>query len=160
MKYIFILTLFLTSTFSFSQDYIKNDSLYVSNVSYTTLHISYGNSSFYKSFVVFSVDPANIESTKDKIIECFKKNKLEHTEIYIIAVPKNDVNKNQILEEFLSKIDFNRMENNLFTALVPFSIDSKFKFKYYTNQQRKKICEFTYLYQLNEKDNVCKFLNK
>lgn len=160
MKYIYILASFFCSAFSFSQDYIKTDSLLINNESYETFHISYGSSSFYKSFVVFSIYPENVKSTKDKIIECFKENKLEHTEIYLIAIPKIDSKKSQILEEYLLKIDLDRMKNNLFSALIPCSSDSKFKFTYYTDQQRKKISEFNYLYELTEKDNVCKLLKK
>lgn len=160
MKKYFVLVLLVFFTNTFSQDFIKNDSLYVGNVSYKTSHISYGSSSFYKSFVVFSIYPENVKSTKDKIIECFKENKLEHTEIYLIAIPKIDSKKSQILEEYLLKIDLDRMKNNLFSALIPCSSDSKFKFTYYTDQQRKKISEFNYLYELTEKDNVCKLLKK
>lgn len=146
MKNSYILAFLFFSSFLFSQDFIKNDSVHVGNVSYKTSHISYGSSSFVKPFKIMSCDSKDFEKIKEKIIEyCYQKKK-EYTEIYIISIPKlsnlSTRESDIINNSFINKIDIERMDMNLSTALLKFKYDFKInKFTYLLEEPKRKISE-------------------
>ncbi|MBP4143195.1 hypothetical protein J3S90_15425 [Flavobacterium sp. P4023] len=149
--------------FIYSQDFIKSDTLKVKNEIYKTSHISIGNSSLTKYFKVVACDSSDFKKIEIEIVNCYTKHKLEYTEFYIISIPnytKIQSNKEiYILMNFINKIDTERMNLNLSTALVKHKYDFKNnKFEYYLDQPKKELIDFKD-YKLNVKPNeVCLFL--
>ena len=56
MRKYFILYCLLLTINIYSQDYIKNDTINISNKSYAITHVSYGKSSLTKFYKVFTCD--------------------------------------------------------------------------------------------------------
>lgn len=161
MKNLYLIAFLFFSTFSFSQDYVIIDSLKINETNYKTMHISDGNSSFYKAFAVIAIIENDLEIVKNKIIQCYLNGKHEYTEIYLIALQDdNNIQKNIVLETFISKIDEHRMKNNLYTALTPYSVTPYFKFTYHTEQKKRNLNELKNLYLINNIDNICNILKK
>lgn len=160
MRYIYVITFIFFISFSYSQDTVISDSLSINKVSYKTIHISYGNFSGYKAFTVLAVLENDLEVVKNKIIQCYSKNKYERTEIYLIEFKNNKLDKNVALEMFYNKIDDYRMKNNLYTALIPFSVSPYFKFTYHLEQKRRSLNELDNLHFVKNTDNICDILHK
>jgi hypothetical protein len=159
MKKIILLFVLITSNL-YGQDYIKKDSIFIANKKYETVHISYGNSSGYKAFIVLAILKNDLDAVKNKIIQCYSKNKYERTEIYLIEFKNNKLDKNVALEMFYNKIDDYRMKNNLYTALIPFSVSPYFKFTYHLEQKRRSLNELDNLHFVKNTDNICDILHK
>lgn len=159
MKKIFLTTLLLLlANLLFSQDYVIIDSLKINETSYKTMYISDGKSSFYKAFAVITVAENELDTIKNKIIQCYLNGKHEYTEIYLITIFENNVDKNRILETFITKIDEYRMKNNLYTVLIPNTSTPYFKFTYHTDQKRRTLSELNNLYFVKNNDNICSIL--
>lgn len=158
MKKLILIALLFSSSLLFSQDFIKIDSLQVGEKFYTTIHISDGKYSFYKAFAVIAVAENELETIKNKIIQCYLNGKHEYTEIYLITIFENNVDKNRILETFITKIDEYRMKNNLYTVLIPNTSTPYFKFTYHTDQKRRTLSELNNLYFVKNNDNICSIL--
>lgn len=151
MKNLYIPTLLFFSSFLFSQDYINNDSIFVNNQKLETTHISYGNTSLVKNFKIISCESNDYEKIKEKIIEYCYQMKKEYSEIYIISIPKisklSTKELDNIHNSFINKIDNERMNMNLSTALIKFKYDFKIdKFTYFLEEPKREISELKNFY--------------
>lgn len=160
MKNLYLIAFLFFANISFSQDYIKIDSLKINETNYKTMHISDGSSSFYKAFAVIVVIENDLETVKNKIIQCYLNEKHEYTEIYLITLQENNIYKNIVLETFISTIDDYRMKNNLYTALIPYTVTPYFKFTYHTEQKKRNLNELKNLYFIYNIDDICNILKK
>jgi hypothetical protein len=164
-KYLLIISFLFFKTFIYSQDFIKSDTLKSESEVYRTSHISMENSGLTKYFKILTCDSSDFKKIELEIINCYTKHKLEYTEFYIICIPnyiKLQSNKEtDILMKFINKIDAERMNLNLSTALIKLKYDFKNnKFEYYLDEPKKDLIEFKD-YKLNIKPNeVCMFLRR
>lgn len=137
------LILFITSR---AQDFIKHDYITLSNKQYNVSHISYGKTSLTKYIKVFTCNSNLKDRLIKEITRCYKNEKYEYSEIYIIFIPnlnkvKSEV-ENKILVSYLNKIDDERMQSNLSTVLIKFKYDYKTnKYEYLTTQPKNSLKE-------------------
>jgi hypothetical protein len=162
-KHLLIISFLFLKTFTYSQDFIKSDTLKVESEIYKTSHISIGNSSLTKYFKILTCDSSDFKKIELEIISCYTKHKLEYTEFYIISIPNyiglQSNKETNILMNFINKIDAERINLNLSTALIKLKYDfENNKFEYYLDQPKIDLIKFKD-YKLNIKPNeVCMFL--
>ncbi|OYX83247.1 MAG: hypothetical protein B7Y83_12090 [Flavobacteriales bacterium 32-34-25] len=163
-KHIYIVTFFLIQVTIYSQDFIKSDSLKIDNKLYQMRHLSYGNSSGLKLFKVVTCDLSNLKKIEAEIKNCWNNRKLEYTEFYILSIPnyRNIQSKEEtnILIKFLEKIDLERMNSKLSTALVKYKLLNDFTCEYFLDEPKESLSSFKD-YKLNvQETEICSFLIK
>ena len=165
MRKYFILYCLLLTINIYSQDYIKNDTINISNKSYTITHISYGKSSLTKFYKVFTCDSKYKLEFIKKIIDCYKKQKLEYSEFYIIFIPKinslNNDSERKIIISYLDKIDSERMKLNLSTTLIKCKYDLKNnKYEYLLKEPKESVSNIKNLFLKCNLNQVCECLKR
>jgi hypothetical protein len=165
MKKQFVLLLLLYSYYSYSQDFIKNETIYILRKKYNTTHISYGNSNLTKYYKIFTCDSKYKEQFVKQVINCAEKNKLEYSEFFIIFIPNlnslSSYTEKKISTYYLEKIDSERMKLNLSTSLIKFKYDYKSNtFKYLIYEPREKINNLKFVFFRIQPDNVCNYMKK
>ncbi len=146
---------------SFSQDFIKKDTILSNGKIYTFSHISFGSSSLTKYLKVFTCNNSDYIKIEKEIIKCVKNRKVEFTEFYLLSVSSNEstLDEKNVLMSLLRKIDNERMKLNLTTTLIDFNYSAeKNLFQYLLSEPEKKLEEIkNYKIRIN-KNNVCKNL--
>lgn len=139
-KIFFIITIAFLHYSTYSQDYIKSDSLKIEGKIYKMQHLSFDNSSGLKLFKVMTCDSLNLKKIKIEIADCYKNHKLEFTEFYVISIPDykkiSPEKETNILMRFLEQIDNERMSLKLSTALIKSKFKNNFIYEYFLDQSK------------------------
>ena len=163
MKKQFVPFLLLFAYWSYSQDFIKNETINIFTKNYYITHVSYGNSSLTKFYKIFTCDLKYKEQFVKQIINCSKKNKLEYSEFYVIFIPKlnslSSYTEKKIVTFYLEKIDSERMKLNLSTSLIKFNYDYKNNsYNYLLNNPREKIDSLEFVFFRINLGKVCNYM--
>lgn len=147
------------SVFSQKLDFVKNDTLLFNNIKYPTVLIKIGNDSRSNPAMVFVTDIKNFNHIKKRIPEIYFSKKQEYTDYYLIGIKNLESNqdKNEIVTNFLIKIDNSRIAKGLYVLLKNYDYNQLTGKITYLNTT-KSLKEVSNLYYLFSEQDICKYM--